>query len=114
MRKTLIVVLSVVSITFLGATSSAKSQSDGISPSNTITLKGSEANISPRAVPAVVAAGAAAARVGTAAARAGRAAYNAWKAVPAPEKSLMTQAARNAIGFGGKDNEKKYSEYVFD
>ncbi|MDT0700368.1 hypothetical protein [Staphylococcus chromogenes] len=108
MKKMLIILTTISFIATLGVSSSAYSQSEGISKENTISLNGESDQIQPRALPAVAAAGAVAAR-------AGKAAYQAWKNVPAPEKAMMTQAARSAISLGGKDNiNHKKTEYYFD
>ncbi|CDR29226.1 hypothetical protein [Staphylococcus schweitzeri] len=107
-RKFLIFVL-IGFISLSALSSSAFSKNQGIQLGSRIDTVNDDVNqIQPRAFPAVVAAG-------TVAARAGRAAYSAWKAVPAGDKLMMSQAAKRMIGLGGKDNTPNTnSEYIFD
>lgn len=111
MKKAIFAVTIAVSLfASLGLTASAN-QNGLESQKQIIVNEESLGTVEPAAIPAVVAA----ARV------AGSVATRAWKAIPAGDRALVTQALQSAIGLGGiekSDNKNSKSldelEYLFD
>ncbi|MDT0739104.1 hypothetical protein RM578_11715 [Staphylococcus haemolyticus] len=105
MKKFFVFLSAIALVSIVAFSSSVYAQNQGISEENAISTENEEGKVKPRAVPAVAAAGRAAAQ----------GAKQAWKAVPKQDKQMMTQAAKDAVGLGGIDNsEKNKSELVFD